>query len=38
MDGEAEQLVTHAQMRRVMQVMEAAFLSDEKKQILSVNI
>lgn len=28
-DGEAEQLVTHPQMRRVMKVMEACFKSDE---------
>lgn len=37
-DGKEQQIVTHAQIRRVMQVMEAAFLSDEKKQIISVNI
>lgn len=27
-DGECEQIVTHAQMRKVMQIMEAAFESD----------
>ena len=34
-DGEATQLVTHAQMRRVMKVMEAAFKSDELKQVVN---
>lgn len=38
MDGKETQLITHAQVRRVMQVMEAAFLSDEKNQILKVDI
>ena len=28
-DGKAEQIVTHAQLMRVMKVMEAAFRSDE---------
>ena len=28
-DGKAEQIVTHAQLMRVMKIMEAAFLSDE---------
>ena len=28
-DGKAEQIVTHAQLMRVMRIMEAAFLSDE---------
>ncbi len=37
-DGKEEQIVTHAQIRRVMQVMEAAFASDEQNQILSVSI
>ena len=38
MDGKAEQIVKHHEIRRVMQVIEAAFLSDEKKQMLEVNI
>ena len=38
MDGKAQQIVTHAEVRRVMQVIEAAFLSDEKKQMIEVNI
>ena len=37
-DGKAEQIVKHSEIRRVMQVIEAAFLSDEKKQVLEVNI
>lgn len=37
-DGKAEQIVKHAEIRRVMQVIEAAFLSDEKKQVVEVNI
>ena len=28
-DGKADQLITHDQLRRVMKIMEAAFLSDE---------
>ena len=31
MDGKAEQLIKHDEMRRVMRVMELAFESDEKK-------
>lgn len=38
LDGREEQLITHAEVRRVMQVMEAAFESAEKKQRLNVNI
>ena len=38
MDGKAEQIVKHHEIRRVMQVIEAAFLSDEKKQMIEVNI
>jgi hypothetical protein len=38
LDGKEEQLITHPQIRRVMQVMEAAFLSDEKKQTVEVDI
>ena len=38
MDGKAEQLVTHSQIRRVMSVVEACFESDAKKQALEVNI
>ena len=38
MDGKAEQLVTHAEIRRVMSVVEACFASDAKKQVLEVNI
>ena len=30
MDGKEEQIVTHAQLMRVMKIMEAAFLSDEQ--------
>ena len=33
-DGEAEQLVKHHEMRRVMKVMEACFKSNEIKQIV----
>ncbi|MBO4792364.1 MAG: Gfo/Idh/MocA family oxidoreductase [Clostridia bacterium] len=32
--GEAEQIVTHAQMRRVMKVMETAFMSDRAKSVI----
>lgn len=38
LDGKAESMVTHAEVRRVMQVMEAAFASDETKQTLHVEI
>lgn len=38
MDGEAELLVTHEQVRRVLQVMETAFESAEKQQKLNVSI
>ena len=38
MDGKAEILVKHEEIRRVMQVMEAAFLSDEKGQAIRVDI
>lgn len=38
LDGKADILVTHKEVRRVMQVMEAAFESDEKKQTLTVEI
>ena len=38
MDGKEEQLVKHHEIRRVMQVVEACFLSDEKGQALEVNI
>ena len=38
MDGKAEQLVTHAEIRRVMSVVETCFESDAKKQVLEVNI
>ena len=33
-DGKEKQLVTHEQMRRVVRVMEAAFESAEKKQVI----
>mgnify|MGYP002590120288 CR=1 FL=1 len=33
-DGKAEQLVTHPQMRRVMKVMEACFESDRIGQVV----
>ena len=36
--GEAEQLVTHAQLRRVMQVIETAFLSVEKETKMACDI
>ncbi len=36
-DGEAAQLVTHAEMRRVMRVMEACFESDRLKQTIRFN-
>ncbi len=34
-DGEATQLVTHPEMRRVMKVMEACFKSNELKQVVA---
>lgn len=37
-DGKETQIVTHDQMRRVMKVMECAFESAEKNQVLKVNI
>ena len=33
-DGKAEQIVTHAQMRRVMEVIEAAFRSAASGQVV----
>lgn len=38
LDGKAELAITHNEVRRVMQVMEAAFESSDKKQALKVNI
>ncbi len=38
LDGAADILVTHAEMRRVMQVMEAAFASDRRHQALETEI
>lgn len=38
LEGKAELTVKHGEVRRVMQVMEAAFESAEKKQRLEVNI
>jgi len=38
MDGKAEQLVTHEEIRRVMSVVEACFASDAKQQALEVSI
>ncbi len=37
-DGTATQLVTHAEMRRVMKVMEACFESDRLKQTINVGL
>lgn len=37
-DGTATQLVTHAEMRRVMKVMEACFESDRLKQTINVEL
>lgn len=37
-DGTATQLVTHAEMRRVMKVMEACFESDRLKQTITVGL
>ncbi|MBQ8140223.1 MAG: Gfo/Idh/MocA family oxidoreductase [Clostridia bacterium] len=34
--GEAEMTVTHAQLMRVMKIMEASFLSDEKREPVKV--
>lgn len=36
--GEDEQYIKNSEVRRVLLVMEACFLSDEKKQVLKVNI
>ena len=38
LDGKANIMVTHAQVRRVMQVMEAAFDSAQKGQTIKTNI
>ncbi len=38
LDGKAESFIKLCEVRRVMQVMEAAFLSDEKKQSVEVSI
>lgn len=38
MDGKATQLITHAEVRRVLMVMEAAFESAEKSQLIKTNI
>ena len=38
LDHKAEPLIQLGEVRRVMQVMEAAFLSDEKGQALETNI
>ena len=35
-DGKEEQIVTHAQIMRVMKIMEAAFKSDELNQVIDV--
>lgn len=37
-DGDCEQLIANAEVRRVLCVMEAAFLSDERKQIIETDI
>ena len=37
-DGKAEQLIKNWEVRRVLRVMEEAFVSSEKKQIISTNI
>ena len=37
-DGKETQLVTHAQMLRVLSVIEAAFASVEQNQVISVNL
>ena len=36
-DGKAEQIVTHAELMRVMKVMEAAFASDEAGKPVEFN-
>ncbi len=36
-DGKESQIVTHDQLMRVMKIMEAAFLSDETKAVVSVD-
>lgn len=38
LDGKEESAITHNEVRRVMQVMEACFESSDKKQALKVNI
>ena len=38
LDGKASLMVTHEEVRRVMQVMEAAFASDTAKQAVEVSI
>ena len=37
-DGIEPQIVTHAQMRRVMKVMETAFLSAERNEVIKIEI
>lgn len=37
-DGEEEQLIKNSEVRRVMQIMEACFLSAESKKVVEVNI
>ena len=37
-DGDCEQLIANEEVRRVLCVMEAAFLSDERKQIIKTDI
>ena len=38
MDGREEMTVTHGEIRRVMQVMEAAFASDETHKTIDVDL
>ncbi len=38
LDGKEEMLITQAEVRRVMQVMEAAFESSRRKQVMDVEI
>lgn len=38
LDGKADIMVTHAEVRRVMQVMEAAFALAEQGQTMKVDI
>jgi len=38
LDKKAEPAIKHSEVRRVMQVMEAAFESSDKKQRIEVNI